>query len=129
MRAITGPHAERFTEEALAMFLSSTFQVDASSDRMATRLDGPQVVARQGEILTCGVLAGAVQVPSGGAPIVLLADHQATGGYPVIATIITADLGRVAQRLPGEPLRFVRVARDRAVAALRDERRAFAAIA
>jgi len=129
VRAITGPHAERFTEEALAVFLSSTFQVDASSDRMATRLDGPDVVARQGEILTCGVLAGAVQVPSGGAPIVLLADHQATGGYPVIATIITADLGRVAQRLPGEPLRFVRVARDRAVAALRDERRAFAAIA
>ena len=129
VRAITGPHAERFMEEALAVFFSATFQVDAKSDRMGTRLGGPRIAAQQGEILTCGVLAGAVQIPSGGAPIVLLAEHQATGGYPVIATVIAADLGRVAQRLPGEPLRFAPVARDRAVDVLRDERRALAAIA
>ena len=64
-----------------------------------------------------------------GAPIVLLAEHQATGGYPVIATVISADIGLVAQRLPGERLRFVRVDRDRAVGALRDARATFEAIA
>ena len=96
---------------------------------MGVRLSGPRIVAREGEILTCGVVAGAVQVPAGGAPIVLLADHQATGGYPVIATVIAADLGLVAQRLPGERLRFARVDRDRAVDALRDARGALAEIA
>jgi antagonist of KipI len=59
--------------------------------------------------LTCGIVAGAVQVPRGGAPIVLLADHQTTGGYPIIATVVTSDLGIVAQAAPGEELRFERV--------------------
>jgi antagonist of KipI len=129
IRAITGPHSERFTEEAQRLFFSSDFQVEAASDRMGMRLTGPRITAREGEILTCGVVAGAVQVPSGGAPIVLLADHQATGGYPVIATVIAADLGLVAQRLPGERLRFARVDLDRAVVALREARDARAEIA
>jgi len=57
---------------------------------MGTRLSGPQIATREGEILTVGVVAGAVQIPSGGTPIVLLSEHQATGGYPVIATVISA---------------------------------------
>ena len=126
---ITGPHAQRFTDEADSLFFSAEFRVEPASDRMGTRLSGPRIVAREGEILTTGVVAGAVQIPSGGAPIVLLAEHQATGGYPVIATVITADLGLVAQRLPGESLRFSRVDRDLAVAALRDARVALGAIA
>ena len=126
VRAITGPHWERFTREEAEGFFSTPFFVDTKSDRMGTRLAGPPVRSRAGEILTCGVLAGAVQIPSGGQPIVLLADHQVTGGYPVIATVIAADLGRAAQRVPGEVLRFVRVERDRALAALRDERAALA---
>jgi biotin-dependent carboxylase-like uncharacterized protein len=129
IRAITGPHAQRFTDEAHSLFFRSDFRVEPASDRMGTRLSGPQIAAREGEILTCGVVAGAVQIPSGGAPIVLLAEHQATGGYPVIATVISADLGLVAQRLPGERLRFVRVDRDRAVDALRGVRTALEAIA
>jgi biotin-dependent carboxylase-like uncharacterized protein len=129
IRAITGPHAQRFTDEAHSLFFRSEFQVEPASDRMGTRLSGPRIAAREGEILTCGVVAGAVQIPSGGAPIVLLADHQATGGYPVIATVISTDLGIVAQRLPGERLRFARVDRDLAVRALRDARAALEAIA
>jgi len=129
IRAITGPHAQRFTDEADSLFFSAEFRVEPASDRMGTRLSGPRIVAREGEILTCGVVAGAVQIPSGGAPIVLLAEHQATGGYPVIATVISADLGLVAQRLPGERLRFTRVGRDLAVAALRDARAGLEAIA
>ncbi|TME59269.1 MAG: biotin-dependent carboxyltransferase family protein, partial [Chloroflexi bacterium] len=109
IRAITGPHAQRFTDEADSLFFRSEFRVEPASDRMGTRLSGSRIAAREGEILTCGVVAGAVQIPSGGAPIILLAEHQATGGYPVIATVISADLGLVAQRLPGERLRFARV--------------------
>ena len=129
IRTITGPHAQRFTDEAHSLFFSTDFQVEPASDRMGTRLSGPRIRAREGEILTTGVVAGAVQIPSGGAPIVLLAEHQATGGYPVIATVISADLGLVAQRLPGERLRFTRVDRDFAVSALRDARDALGAIA
>jgi biotin-dependent carboxylase-like uncharacterized protein len=129
IRAITGPYAQRFTDEADSLFFSSEFRVEPASDRMGTRLSGPRIAAREGEILTSGVVAGAVQIPSGGAPIVLLAEHQATGGYPVIATVISADLGLVAQRLPGEGLRFTRVDRDLAVAALRDARAVLEAIA
>jgi len=129
IRAITGPHAQRFTDEADSLFFSAEFRVEPASDRMGTRLSGPRIAAREGEILTCGVVAGAVQIPSGGAPIVLLAEHQATGGYPVIATVISADLGLVAQRLTGERLRFTRVGRDLAVAALRDARAGLEAIA
>ena len=129
IRTITGPHAQRFTGEAQSLFFSSVFHVEPASDRMGTRLSGPRIAAREGEILTCGVVAGAVQIPSGGAPIVLLADHQATGGYPVIATVISTDLGIVAQRLPGERLRFARVDRDLAVSALRDARATLDAIA
>ena len=128
IRAITGPHAQRFTGEAHSLFFRSEFRVEPASDRMGTRLSGPRIAARDGEILTTGVVAGAVQIPSGGAPIVLLAEHQATGGYPVIATVITADLGLVGQRRPGEALRFTRVDRDLAVAALRDARAALEAI-
>src|SRR5207244_12989298 len=102
---------------AQALFFSGNFQVEPASDRMGVRLSGPRIVAREGEILTCGVVAGAVQVPAGGAPIVLLADHQATGGYPVIATVIAADLGLVAQRLPGARLRVGRGDRGLARAA------------
>ena len=129
IRAITGPHAQRFTDEADSLFFGSEFRVETASDRMGTRLSGPRIAAREGEILTSGVVAGAVQIPSGGAPIVLLAEHQATGGYPVIATVISADLGLVAQRLPGERLRFMRVDRGVAVAVLRDARAALEAIA
>ena len=76
------------------------------SDRMGVRLAGPALAPPRSELLSCGIVAGAVQVPRGGAPIVLLADHQTTGGYPIIATVVQADLGIVAQAAPGEYLRF-----------------------
>jgi len=128
IRTIEGPHAARFGGAATRAFFGEAFRVAAASDRMGVRLDGPDVAADEGELLTCGVVAGAVQVPRGGAPIVLLADHQTTGGYPVIATVIAADLGRVAQAAPGEELRFARVTCDEAVAALAEERRSLGAV-
>jgi allophanate hydrolase subunit 2 len=119
---MSGPHDDRFEADALPSFFAATFIVQPSSDRQGLRLGGVSIAPRAGELLSCGVVAGAVQVPRGGAPIVLLADHQTTGGYPVIATVITADLGKVAQRAPGESLRFYRVERDEALEALRADR-------
>lgn len=109
VRAVPGPHDDRFSAAATGAFFDTRFSVSAESDRMGLRLTGHRVEARAGELLTCGIVAGAIQVPPGGDPIVLLADHQTTGGYPVIATVVTADLGLVAQRAPGEALQLVRV--------------------
>ena len=124
VRAMAGPHDDRFDGDASARFFGEAFVVQPASDRQGVRLGGVPIAPRAGELLSCGVLAGAVQVPRGGAPIVLLADHGTTGGYPVIATVIAVDLGKVAQRMPGESLRFYRVERDEALDALRAERRA-----
>ena len=104
IRAVAGPHTDRF-DDPDALFAAS-FVVSARSDRQGVRLEGAPLAPRAGEILTCGVIAGAVQVPRGGNPIVLLADHQTTGGYPIIATVIESDLGRVSQTTPGEQVRF-----------------------
>lgn len=108
-RAVAGPHEARFSAAAIAAFFSSEFTVLPESDRMGVRLSGSAIRPPDEEVLSCGIVAGAVQVPRGGAPIVLLADHQTTGGYPIIATVVHGDLGIVAQRTPGEYLRFVRV--------------------
>lgn len=115
VRAVGGPHEDRFADAAA--FFRTPFRVASQSDRQGVRLEGAPLAARGGEILTFGVVAGAVQVPPDGQPIVLLADHQTTGGYPVIATVITADLGLVAQAAPGEELRFERVDREEGVRA------------
>ena len=113
--AIAGPHLDRFTAADIERFFATTFTASAQSDRQGLRLEGAAVSAREGELLSCGVVTGAVQVPSGGQPIVLLADHGTTGGYPIVATVIGADLGQVAQRAAGEPVRFYRVDRERAL--------------
>ena len=107
--AVAGPHDTRFSDDGLATFFSSAFTVLPESDRMGVRLTGLALAPARAELLSCGVVAGAVQVPPGGAPIVLLADHQTTGGYPIIATVLHADLGIVAQSVPGQYLRFERV--------------------
>jgi biotin-dependent carboxylase-like uncharacterized protein len=108
-RAVVGPHDTRFDEAVVARVFATEFTVLPESDRMGVRLSGADLSATGDDLLSCGIVAGAVQVPRGGAPIVLLADHQTTGGYPIIATVIHADLGIVAQKAPGEGLRFERV--------------------
>ena len=121
---IAGPHADRLPA-ALATLLSDAWGV-AEVDRMGLRLAGPSLAWDGPDLLTCGVLPGAVQLPRGGAPIALGPDAQTTGGYPVIAVVATAALGRVAQALPGERLRFTAVIADRAAADLRAAGAAFA---
>ena len=110
IRVVLGPQQEYFTEEAIAALLDSEFRVSQSTDRMGMRLDGPLLQHRDGwDIVSDAITTGAIQVPGSGQPILLLADHQTTGGYPKIATVISPDLPLVGRRRPGEALRFVAV--------------------
>jgi allophanate hydrolase subunit 2 len=119
-RVLLGPHHDRVD---VATFLAAEFVVDERSDRMGVRLRGRAVPTAADDLVTTGVVEGAVQIPPGGDPIVLLADHQTTGGYPVVATVIAADLPIVAQRDPGETLRFAATTAAEAVAELQRVRR------
>jgi biotin-dependent carboxylase-like uncharacterized protein len=110
IRVIPGPQQECFTEEGVTVLLSAEFRVSKNTDRMGMRLDGPPLHHRDGwDIVSDAIATGAVQVPGSGQPILLLADHQTTGGYPKIATVISADLPVVGRRRPGDALRFAAV--------------------
>jgi KipI family sensor histidine kinase inhibitor len=107
IRVIMGPQADAFAAEAQAMLLGQPFEVTPRRDRSGMRLRGPGLRhAGSAEILSDGLLPGAVQVPAEGQPIVLLADGPTTGGYPKIAWVIAADLDRLAQAASGATLRF-----------------------
>ncbi|NUO60221.1 MAG: biotin-dependent carboxyltransferase family protein, partial [Hamadaea sp.] len=83
------------------------YRVDAASDRVGVRLRGPQLTrTRDGELPSEGMLPGAVQVPPDGQPVIMLADHPTTGGYPVVGVVHPDDLGLVAQARPGTAIRF-----------------------
>ena len=110
LRVVLGPQETCFTEEALAALVTGAFRVSKQADRMGLRLDGPRLNHRGGyNIVSDGVVTGAIQVPGSGQPILLLADHQTTGGYPKIATVISADLPAAGRLKPGDPVRFVAV--------------------
>jgi allophanate hydrolase len=110
IRVILGPQAEYFTDDAIETFLNSEYTVSAQSDRMGFRLEGPVLEHANGyDLVSDGIVAGAIQVPGSGKPIVLMADHQTTGGYPKIATVVSADLPVIGRRRPGRRLRFVSV--------------------
>ena len=106
IRVVAGPHADRLAAEALTM---NAWTVSPAADRAGIRLDGELLRPEDPEVPSMGLPVGAVQVPPDGRPIVMLADRPVTGGYPVPACVIGADVGRVAQLRPGDPLRFVSV--------------------
>ncbi len=116
-----GPQDDYFTKEGINTFLRSDYAVSAQSDRMGYRLDGPPIRHKgKADIISDGIPSGAVQVPGDGRPIVLLADRQTTGGYTKIATVISADISKIAQAMPGNRVRFRQVSEDEAGAALRE---------
>jgi antagonist of KipI len=119
LRAIPGPHDGRFTTEAVNTFFAAAFTVTTKSNRMGYRLDGPALAhAEFGEILSDATPLGSVQVPKSGQPILLMADRQTTGGYPKIATVITADIPLAGQLAPGDWIRFIPCTRTEAIDAL-----------
>jgi len=107
VRVLPGPHLAAFGAGAFERFVASTYTVSPQSDRSGYRLEGPRIPhAGPGEILSQGMIPGAVQVPPDGQPIVLMRDGPTTGGYPVLAVIPEEELGRFAQYGPGEVVRF-----------------------
>lgn len=120
VRVVLGPQTEHFEPGCVERLLGSAFAVSASCDRMGMRLEGPALPLRRALSIPSEPLArGSVQVNGEGAASILLADHQTTGGYPKIATVVSCDLDAVAQRRPGERLRFEAVEPGQAVALAR----------
>jgi biotin-dependent carboxylase-like uncharacterized protein len=109
LRITPGPRADWFDDDALDRLCATTYVVEADSNRVGLRLDGPPLPRRrEGELASEGMVLGAVQVPPSGKPVVFLADHPPTGGYPVIGVVDAADLWQCAQLRPGEQVRFTR---------------------
>jgi KipI family sensor histidine kinase inhibitor len=103
VRVILGPQEDYFRPEAVALFLDETYTLAPESDRVGCRLRGPRLAHRgPAEIVTDGMVPGCIQVPPDGQPIVMMAGGPTTGGYPKIATVLSADLPALAQLLPGE---------------------------
>ena len=120
IRVVLGPQDDFFTVESLARFWASDFTVSSAVDRMGMRLDGPAFDHRGGhDIVSDGIALGAIQVPGNGQPIILLADHQTTGGYPKVGTVIGADIGRLSRLRPGAELTFEEVSVTESEAAAR----------
>ncbi len=107
IRVVAGPQAGHFSAATRAAFTTAEYRVTADADRMGVRLDGPALAHEgAGEIVSDATVPGSIQVPGNGQPIVLLADAQTAGGYPKIATVIGADLPRLATASRGQALRF-----------------------
>jgi 5-oxoprolinase (ATP-hydrolysing) subunit C len=107
IRVVLGPQDDEFSDEAKSLFLDSEWKISATSDRMGYRLEGPVIRHLHGHnIVSDGTVNGSIQVPGNGAPIVLMPDRGTSGGYPKIATVISADLGRFAQIPAGRGFRF-----------------------
>jgi biotin-dependent carboxylase-like uncharacterized protein len=124
LRVILGPQQDYFSPQTIETFLSARWRLSERSDRMAYRLEGPVLQHIKGhDIVSDGVAFGAIQAPGDGAPLVLMADRQPTGGYPKIANVIGADLGALAQLRPGDSLEFESVSWEQAVAARRARER------
>lgn len=127
IRVVLGPQQKYFRKEAVATLLDAEFRISKDTDRMGMRLDGPPLRHRRGwDIVSDAIATGSIQVPGSGQPIVLLADHQTTGGYPKIATVISADLPRLGRCRPGDPLRFVSVEVEAAEEICREAEHEFA---
>jgi antagonist of KipI len=128
VRIVPGPQSERFVEEAITALQSSPYSVATNSDRMGFRLQGPLLVRKPGaDMISDATPLGALQVPASGQPVLLMADRQTTGGYPIIATVITADIGLAGQLGPGDSIAFEICSRGEALSALIAQERALMA--
>jgi KipI family sensor histidine kinase inhibitor len=118
-RVVRGPQADRFDDAAWRAFLAEPFAVDAQSNRMGLRLNGPALPPSSADLISAGVVTGDIQVTGSGQPIVLLPGRATIGGYPKIATVIEADHDRLGQLPPGATICFEEVSLAEAAEALR----------
>lgn len=109
LRIRLGPRDDWFTADAMQTLCAAAYEVHPNSNRIGIRLSGPALErSHAGELASEPVVSGAVQVPPSGQPVLFLADHPVTGGYPVIAVVRRTDLHLAAQLRPGQRLRFSR---------------------
>ena len=129
VRVLEGPQAGRFQRDALDVLVAEPYRVDVDSDRMGFRLSGLPV----GNVPSAGMISeatppGALQVPPSGRPVLLMADRPTSGGYPVLATVISADIGLAGQAAPGDLIRFQLSSRGEALTALLSRERQLLAL-
>lgn len=108
LRVLPGPHSDLFDPSALEQLYVQRLRVGVSSNRIGYRLEGIQLRTKSGNLRSLGVVPGVIQVPPDGAPILLMADAQPTGGYPIAGVVIGPDLPLAAQLLPGDLARLRR---------------------
>jgi len=119
VRVLAGPQDDRFDAAALESLVSAPYHVSVDSDRVGYRLEGARLAHRAGaDIISDATPVGTLQVPLSGQPVLLMADRQTTGGYPKLATVISADIGVAGQAAPGDWLRFRMCSQIEACAAL-----------
>lgn len=122
LRVVLGPQDDYFTDTGIHTFLNDAYTVTNRSDRMGCSLEGPKVEYKtKADIISDGIPLGAVQIPSGGKPIVMLSDRQTTGGYAKIATVISTDLPLFVQRKSADRIHFQKVTMREAQAINRAE--------
>ncbi len=110
LRVIEGPQNDRFTQDGLDTFYETEYEVSQECDRMGSRLTGNKIEHQtDGNIISDGIALGAIQVPTSGLPIIMLSERQSMGGYTKIANVISVDLPRIAQAIPGTKVRFQKV--------------------
>lgn len=110
IRVVLGPQDDCFSEKGIKTFLSEDYIVSMESDRMGIRMEGPKIEGKgKTDIVSDGIVFGSIQVTSAGLPIVMMADHQTTGGYAKIATVVKEDLPKLAQARPGDHVVFQKV--------------------
>ena len=120
LRVVLGPQQAAFTQAGIDTFLSQTYTVSIHSDRMGYRLEGEPIEHVDGpDVISDGTPLGTIQVPGDGQPIILLSDRGTTGGYTKIATVISTDLSKVAQAMPGHTVKFRAVSVEQAQEAYR----------
>ncbi|MDM5327398.1 biotin-dependent carboxyltransferase family protein [Neobacillus sp. CF12] len=121
---IMGPHIEKFTSFGVQTFLNDEYILSPQSNRMAFQLNGPIIEHSSGaDIISDTIPLGGIQVPASGRPIILMAEHQTTGGYSRIGTVISTDITRLAQALPGTKIRFKEISIQSAQNLLIDSRK------
>lgn len=106
LRYVPGPQEDHFQPDAVELFRQSSYRVAPASDRMGIRLQGPAVVPEQPDIVSDAIALGSIQVPKDGQPIIMGPDHQTTGGYPKIGTVLSCDMDRLAQLKPGDVIHW-----------------------
>lgn len=129
IRVLPGPQLEYFSDDALETLQSAPYVIAQNSDRMGFRLTGPRLAHSRGaDIISDATPLGVLQVPASGQPILLMADRQTAGGYPKLATVITADMPAAGQLGPGDAITFTVCTPREAMAALIVQERALMAL-